>query len=92
MLPRNKLRHDRTRKLQVFPDAAHPFDGHPRLVPFEMPPRNVRVPRNALTVPKDFDWEALWKEAVGEEEYKDLAPLPVYDPAMHGPSPTGSSR
>eukprot|EP00271_Cylindrocystis_brebissonii_P007126 TRINITY_DN20293_c0_g1_i1.p1 TRINITY_DN20293_c0_g1~~TRINITY_DN20293_c0_g1_i1.p1 ORF type:complete len:186 (+),score=31.60 TRINITY_DN20293_c0_g1_i1:143-700(+) len=41
MLPRNKLRDDRMRKLRLFPDAAHGFEGLP-LEPYEVPARNVR--------------------------------------------------
>ncbi|GAB4837796.1 hypothetical protein Ancab_027319 [Ancistrocladus abbreviatus] len=37
MLPRNKLRDDRDRKLRIFVDAEHPFGGRP-LEPYIMPP------------------------------------------------------
>ncbi|KAL9380800.1 hypothetical protein Peur_026457 [Populus x canadensis] len=44
MLPRNKLRDDRDRKLRIFPDSEHPFGDRP-LEPYVMPPRQVREMR-----------------------------------------------
>ncbi|KAG6515836.1 hypothetical protein ZIOFF_026270 [Zingiber officinale] len=44
MLPRNKLRDDRDRKLRIFSGSEHPFADRP-LEPFVMPPRNVREMR-----------------------------------------------
>ncbi|KAL8150266.1 hypothetical protein V2J09_020074 [Rumex salicifolius] len=44
MLPRNKLRDDRLRKLRIFSGSEHPFVDRP-LDPFIMPPRNVREMR-----------------------------------------------
>ncbi|XP_044501438.1 50S ribosomal protein L13 [Mangifera indica] len=44
MLPRNKLRDDRDRKLRIFPGSEHPFGDRP-LEPFVMPPRKVREMR-----------------------------------------------
>uniref|UniRef100_A0A6M2EYD0 Ribosomal protein L13 n=1 Tax=Populus davidiana TaxID=266767 RepID=A0A6M2EYD0_9ROSI len=44
MLPRNKLRDDRDRKLRIFPDSEHPFGDRP-LEPYAMPPRKVREMR-----------------------------------------------
>ncbi|KAG9440176.1 hypothetical protein H6P81_020341 [Aristolochia fimbriata] len=44
MLPRNKLRDDRDRKLRIFADGEHPFSDR-SIVPFEMPPRKVREMR-----------------------------------------------
>lgn len=41
MLPKNRLRDDRARKLRIFVDDQHPFADKP-LQTFEMPPRNVR--------------------------------------------------
>ncbi|KAL5717698.1 hypothetical protein ACHQM5_010671 [Ranunculus cassubicifolius] len=41
MLPRNKLRDDRDRKLRIFADSEHPFHDRP-LEPYIMPPRKVR--------------------------------------------------
>lgn len=41
MLPRNKLRDDRDRKLRIFPGSEHPFGDRP-LEPYVMPPRRVR--------------------------------------------------
>ncbi|XWS44037.1 hypothetical protein CRYUN_Cryun15aG0010700 [Craigia yunnanensis] len=44
MLPRNKLRDDRDRKLRIFAGSEHPFGDRP-LEPFVMPPRKVREMR-----------------------------------------------
>lgn len=41
MLPRNKLRDDRDRKLRIFVNDDHPFADKP-LIPYVMPPRQVR--------------------------------------------------
>uniref|UniRef100_A0A0E0LRK1 Uncharacterized protein n=1 Tax=Oryza punctata TaxID=4537 RepID=A0A0E0LRK1_ORYPU len=40
MLPRNRLRDDRDRKLRIFSGSEHPFHDRP-LEPFAMPPRRV---------------------------------------------------
>lgn len=44
MLPRNKLRDDRDRKLRIFTGNEHPFGDRP-LEPYVMPPRTVREMR-----------------------------------------------
>ncbi|CAL9012778.1 unnamed protein product [Prunus brigantina] len=44
MLPRNKLRDDRDRKLRIFVGGEHPFGDRP-LEPYLMPPRQVREMR-----------------------------------------------
>ncbi|KAK9903741.1 hypothetical protein M0R45_001006 [Rubus argutus] len=44
MLPKNKLRDDRDRKLRIFPGSEHPFGDRP-LEPYVMPPRKVREMR-----------------------------------------------
>lgn len=44
MLPRNKLRDDRDRKLRIFAGSEHPFHDRP-LEPYVMPSRNVREMR-----------------------------------------------
>ncbi|XP_077209909.1 ribosomal protein L13 family protein [Tasmannia lanceolata] len=44
MLPRNKLRDDRDRKLRIFTSSEHPFSDRP-LEPYVMPPRQVREMR-----------------------------------------------
>ncbi|XP_019051752.1 PREDICTED: uncharacterized protein LOC104588795 [Nelumbo nucifera] len=44
MLPRNKLRDDRDRKLRIFASSEHPFGDRP-LEPYVMPPRKVREMR-----------------------------------------------
>lgn len=41
MLPKNRLRDDRARKLRIFVDDQHPFADKP-LATFSMPPRKVR--------------------------------------------------
>ncbi|XP_042031663.1 50S ribosomal protein L13-like [Salvia splendens] len=44
MLPRNKLRDDRDRKLRIFAGSEHPF-GDRAIEPYVMPPRQVREMR-----------------------------------------------
>ncbi|CAA7404043.1 unnamed protein product [Spirodela intermedia] len=44
MLPRNKLRDDRDRKLRIFAGSEHPFGDRP-VEPYQMPPRSVREMR-----------------------------------------------
>ncbi|XP_031403844.1 uncharacterized protein LOC116213144 isoform X2 [Punica granatum] len=44
MLPRNKLRAERDRKLRIFAGGEHPFGDRP-VEPYEMPPRQVREMR-----------------------------------------------
>ncbi|KAL5537373.1 hypothetical protein UlMin_045450 [Ulmus minor] len=44
MLPRNKLRDDRDRKLRIFAGDEHPFHDRP-IEPYVMPPRRVREMR-----------------------------------------------
>ncbi|KAK3033447.1 hypothetical protein RJ639_033051, partial [Escallonia herrerae] len=44
MLPRNKLRDDRDRKLRIFAGSEHPFHDRP-IEPYVMPPRQVREMR-----------------------------------------------
>ncbi|XVE55100.1 hypothetical protein DITRI_Ditri03aG0133600 [Diplodiscus trichospermus] len=44
MLPRNKLRDDRDRKLRIFAGSEHPFGDRP-VEPYVMPPRTVREMR-----------------------------------------------
>ncbi|KAF4385783.1 hypothetical protein F8388_010339 [Cannabis sativa] len=44
MLPRNKLRDDRDRKLRIFTGSEHPFGDRP-IEPYVMPPRTVREMR-----------------------------------------------
>ncbi|KAL3640052.1 hypothetical protein CASFOL_011972 [Castilleja foliolosa] len=45
MLPRNKLRDDRDRKLRIFADGEHPFGDRYLLEPYVMPERQVREMR-----------------------------------------------
>ncbi|XP_002969548.2 uncharacterized protein LOC9660601 [Selaginella moellendorffii] len=51
MMPRNRLHRRRMLKLRVFADERHPFDDKP-LVPWTMPPRNIRKPR--IYVPRSI--------------------------------------
>lgn len=44
MLPRNKLRDDRDRKLRIFAGSEHPFGDRP-IESYSMPPRSVREMR-----------------------------------------------
>ncbi|KAK9837291.1 hypothetical protein WJX81_003791 [Elliptochloris bilobata] len=55
MLPKNNLRKERARKLRIFPDEEHPFVGDPRLVPWEAPPRKLRVKEGLFEVPQGFE-------------------------------------
>ena len=45
----------RTKKLRIFPDADHPFKGDPRIVEFEMPPRNTRRKEPLFSLPEGFE-------------------------------------
>ncbi len=49
------LMQERARKLRIFPDEEHPFVGDPRLVPWEMPPRKLRVKEWLFEVPEGFE-------------------------------------
>ena len=44
----------RMRKLRVFQDTHHPFQDDPRLVPWTMPPRRLRVKESVFNVPEGF--------------------------------------
>ncbi len=54
MLPKNRLRDARARKLRVFAGPDHPFAGDPRLVPWEPPPRKLRVKEDTVVLPDGF--------------------------------------
>lgn len=54
MLPKNRLRDSRARKLRIFPGADHPFAGDARLVPFQMPPRRLRTKEPLVRLPEGF--------------------------------------
>eukprot|EP00775_Hariotina_reticulata_P010284 gene10284-10443_t len=54
MLPSNKLRDDRMRKLRVFPGPEHAFKGV-ELVPWTMPPRKVRDRGLGWLIPEGFE-------------------------------------
>ena len=43
------------RKLRIFLDERHPFEDHPSLVEFEMPPRKLRVKGDLLVLPPGFE-------------------------------------
>lgn len=45
----------RDRKLRIFPDAEHPFQEHARLVPWQPPPRALRVKRPLWDLPEGFE-------------------------------------
>ncbi|KAF7086971.1 hypothetical protein CFC21_090203 [Triticum aestivum] len=69
MLPRNKLRDDRDRKLRIFAEGEHPFHDRP-LEPFVMPPRQVREmrprARRAMIRAQKKDQDREAKKAEGE--------------------------
>jgi large subunit ribosomal protein L13 len=44
----------RDRKLRIFPDADHPFKDHPRLVPWDPPPRALRRKRPLWELPEGY--------------------------------------
>ena len=58
--PKIEARRARSRALIIAPRSDHPA-----LVPFVMPPRKVRDKSGAAAGP--VDWEALWKEATGDD-------------------------
>lgn len=51
MLPKNKLRKERARKLRIFVDEDHPFTDSSRLVPTQLPERNIRIRRPLFVIP-----------------------------------------
>jgi hypothetical protein len=55
MLPKNNLRRSMARKLRIFPEDAHPFQGLPELVKFEMPPRKLREKEELFVLPEGFE-------------------------------------
>eukprot|EP00884_Botryococcus_braunii_P021047 jgi/Botrbrau1/7626/Bobra.0159s0074.1 len=55
MLPKNRLRDDRARKLRLFPDEDNPFEKDPRVVPWEPPPRKLRIKERLFELPAGFD-------------------------------------
>ncbi|XP_075652318.1 uncharacterized protein LOC142622676 [Castanea sativa] len=67
MLPRNKLRDDRDRKLRIFADSEHPFGDRP-LEPYIMPPRRVREmrPRARRAMIRAQKKEELQKQTANE--------------------------
>lgn len=65
MLPKNKLRRSRMRKLRLFPDERHPFQNMD-LVPWEMPQRKLRdkglgwvVPDGATPMNPEAYWQRI---------------------------------
>jgi len=91
MLPKNKLRVARLRKLRLFVGpVAHGF-ARDALIPWEMPPRNIRSNKNDTElfelpegeIPLDYrgfsNTDAY--EALGED---DLIPLHIGDPSHKG--------
>lgn len=67
MLPRNKLRDDRDRKLRIFADSEHPFGDRP-LEPYIMPPQRVREmrPRARRAMIRAQKKEELQKQTANE--------------------------
>lgn len=49
------------RKLRIFLGEEHPFEGHPALLKFDMPPRKLREKGDMLELPEG--WEPLNPEA-----------------------------
>ena len=45
----------RMRKLRIFPGEEHPFKDDPRLVPWTMPPRKLKVKEGIFEVPDGFE-------------------------------------
>lgn len=43
------------RKLRIFLGEEHSFEGHPDLLPFEMPPRKLREKGDLLVLPPGFE-------------------------------------
>ncbi len=44
-----------TRKLRIFLDEQHPFEDHPALLKFDMPPRKLREKGDLLELPEGFE-------------------------------------
>ncbi|KAL3154409.1 54S ribosomal protein L13 [Trebouxia sp. C0010 RCD-2024] len=63
MLPKNKLRDARARKLRIFPNEGHPFEKHPQLVQWEMPLRKIRPSKDFYELPDDEDYEPMNPDA-----------------------------
>lgn len=55
MLPKNRLRKERARKLRIFPGEEHPFADHPDLVPWEMPQRRRRIKEALFELPEGYE-------------------------------------
>lgn len=66
----------RTKKLRIYPDADHPFKGDPRLVEFEMPPRNVRRKEPLFSLPEGF--EPMNRDAY-RKRFSQMLPKEVLD-------------
>ena len=45
----------RARKLRIFPDEGHPFEKHPQLVAWEMPPRKLRANKEFYDLPEEYE-------------------------------------
>lgn len=46
---------DRARKLRVFAGEEHPFNGHPQLIPWELPPRKLRPDKDFYEIPEGHE-------------------------------------
>ena len=75
MLPKNRSRREKLRRLRIFPDAAHPWEGHPvqgRMVPWENPygrrddAKGPRL-REVLLVQEDVKGGVASAEVISEE-------------------------
>lgn len=75
MLPKNNLRRSMMRKLRIFPGEQHPFAAEPNLVPFTMPPRQLRRKGPLFVLPDE--WEPLNQEAYERKYGHRLAALPA---------------
>lgn len=67
MLPKSRLRKHYSRRLRLFPDAEHDFEGHPSLIPWEPRPRfRHNWPRVSRIETPDWDgqeWVPINPEA-----------------------------
>lgn len=45
----------RARKLRIFPDEGHPFEKHPQLIQWQMPPRKLKPNKDFWELPEDCE-------------------------------------
>ena len=53
----------RARKLRIFPNESHPFEKHPQLVQWEVPPRKLRPSKDFYELPEHEDYQPMNPEA-----------------------------